>query len=148
MLSAVDNVCCCTAAREFLTPKYFLDDLLKMTTPGALYRDSWPSLFIGQYASPKLLLKLDNTRYQDRKKLFSVEIVKTNFSFFQNVADSVVDGHRFDADGDPNFHFDVDPDSDPDPDVDPDVDPDPTVIHKLENPIFCLLSCRGISSLF
>ena len=41
----------CFSAREFLTPKYFLDDLLKMTAPGALYRESWPSLFIGERPS-------------------------------------------------------------------------------------------------
>jgi hypothetical protein len=29
-----------------------------------------------------------------------------------NVGDSVVDGHRFDAEADPTFHFDADPDSD------------------------------------
>lgn len=33
-------------ARELMIPKYFAGDFLQRTTPGSLYRESWPSLFI------------------------------------------------------------------------------------------------------
>eukprot|EP00088_Acartia_fossae_P012019 TRINITY_DN16148_c0_g1_i2.p1 TRINITY_DN16148_c0_g1~~TRINITY_DN16148_c0_g1_i2.p1 ORF type:complete len:266 (-),score=30.96 TRINITY_DN16148_c0_g1_i2:69-827(-) len=34
-------------AKNFHVPEYFEDNLLTKTGPGAMYRDSWPSLFIG-----------------------------------------------------------------------------------------------------
>ncbi len=54
-----------------------------------------------------------------------------------NVADSVVNGHRFDAEADPTFHFDADPDSDP--------ESDPNTSWKIR---FFLLLCIEISSSF
>ena len=33
-------------AKELVIPRYFAGDFLQRTTPGSLYRDSWPSLFI------------------------------------------------------------------------------------------------------
>ena len=33
-------------AKELVIPKYFAGDFLQRTSPGSLYRDSWPSLFI------------------------------------------------------------------------------------------------------
>jgi hypothetical protein len=56
---------------------------------------------------------------------------------------SVVDRHRFDADQDPNFHFDADPNPDLDRhqnDADPHADPIPRYEHVVENQIFLLLS--------
>ena len=32
--------------KELHIPKYFAGDFLQRTTPGSLYKDSWPSLFI------------------------------------------------------------------------------------------------------
>jgi len=34
-------------AKEFKVPKYFEDNILTATSPDALYRQSWPSLFLG-----------------------------------------------------------------------------------------------------
>lgn len=36
---------------EFVVPRYFCNDLLQRTPPGSLYRESWPSLFIGPSGS-------------------------------------------------------------------------------------------------
>jgi len=33
-------------AKELVIPKYFAGDFLQRTSPGSLYQDSWPSLFI------------------------------------------------------------------------------------------------------
>ncbi|XP_013077104.2 uncharacterized protein LOC106063319 isoform X1 [Biomphalaria glabrata] len=37
---------CPDLAKEFVIPNYFDDNFLLKTSPGSLYRDSWPSLFI------------------------------------------------------------------------------------------------------
>ncbi|KAH9513137.1 hypothetical protein Btru_035960 [Bulinus truncatus] len=37
---------CPDLAKEFVTPDYFEDNFLLKTSPGTLYHDSWPSLFI------------------------------------------------------------------------------------------------------
>ncbi|XP_076326405.1 bifunctional arginine demethylase and lysyl-hydroxylase JMJD6-A-like isoform X2 [Tachypleus tridentatus] len=37
---------CPELADQLVVPDYFKEDFLKQTTPGSLYRDSWPSLFV------------------------------------------------------------------------------------------------------
>lgn len=37
---------CPQLASELFIPRYFAGDFLQRTTPGSLYHDSWPSLFI------------------------------------------------------------------------------------------------------
>ncbi|XP_013784759.1 uncharacterized protein LOC106468862 isoform X1 [Limulus polyphemus] len=37
---------CPELADQLIVPDYFREDFLKQTTPGSLYRDSWPSLFV------------------------------------------------------------------------------------------------------
>lgn len=37
---------CPELARELTIPSYFAGDFLQRTSPGSLYRDSWPSLFV------------------------------------------------------------------------------------------------------
>eukprot|EP00047_Mylnosiga_fluctuans_P006817 m.249306 g.249306 ORF g.249306 m.249306 type:complete len:494 (+) comp16067_c0_seq1:94-1575(+) len=38
---------CPELAADLAVPKYFANDFLQRTAPGSMYRDSWPSLFIG-----------------------------------------------------------------------------------------------------